>query len=976
MKLRGVWLGIIISCCGIFPLYASQVKELFDEVLKNVIQPMQNAMQVGESISLGAFASALDLPVPGPVKDVLNKIVIEAPTVLVDSSTYSASIIGGATFVNQSIVVKVRIAYGSKGAGAEEPDLVESAYPDLKESDEKPKQESKNSSQKGSSQQDSSQADAKKMANQRQVNLPVQQKSAITDNVSKTENTIKSWFKSASAKAKKSGPPNQSTSDTISAGLKKIGGNFNIAFEIGLPDGFKVSNIAPALGLLDILQLSRGAIVVTTGAFYDADFDRTFYPGLNILYTVGMGGPLDKVNTIIGSDLTSVTMHGVINPEIWGSMFTAELPGKINLGPVIQTSGLMLRLTLEEPIISVSILTGINVKVPDSDPLQFRVGLKYIPPSEIVLGGWMDGMWNHPFGIPFISIGNMGVQAGIDIATAVETLGILTVSSIGMRGEIGLADKIISVATSISLAASQSNLLISGKFEGGFGTQDAAAIGAFVIDQAAKVAGENLDLSSKVRAIVPNIGLKDAELYVSPTDISVAGKFYPKGVTIGGGIEVLGQTAECRVEISPKEISAFAYMSDFNLGPIHFTGAGLVKERGTDQSGPVFQFDVRRTLPYASMYMDARAEIDVLGGLYGDVHVDFSLKGVEFWLKTKIFDQFMSNITFSAASFLKPTDWYVICSLEQEGLDNFAKLLEQGAQAIMESAQRDIQKAKDGVKTAQQALDKIGQERENIQGQNTQNVDSAIDVMRKKVDDLKREKDALENQIRDCKGEAPKEAADEIDRRAQVAQQINSAQMIEDAGKKLAQEGYAANDIKEIQQNMWANVGSEILKSKRTELATIKQTNPQMYYKLFSTQQNDPTPAGREKDVEKTVQMLVSQGLPQAFVMPVTEKMWIKEAQDLMNEFEQKNKASWKDKNVYWQEMVKHRKEIELQRGIPGSPVENKMRVDALVNYMKDIRKQVGLNPYPDLSDTQANNFMSMMTGNLQRELEAQSTKK
>ncbi len=438
--------------------------------------------------------------------------------------------------------------------------------------------------------------------------------------------------------------------------------------------------------------------------------------------------------------------------------------------------------------IAVSILTGLNIKVPNQEqPLAFRTGLTFVPPTEFIVGGWLEGMWNNPFGVPYFSIGEVGLQAGMDINTAAASLGILALSRLGVRGVMGFGDKKVEMASSVSLSSASPDLMLHGKFVGGLYLNDVVIVGATVIEEAAKQTGKPISIKSQVTNKIPNIGLQNAEVYIAPKDVDLAGRYYKQGVLVDGVVDILGVTGELRIEIGKTSVQGLAYMSEINAGPFKLTGAGKDKKLGTADDGPILNLTVKSGAPFVELFLDARAELDkrILGGAYGDTRVNFSMNGIEFWIKTKLFDEFLTHLELSAAEFAKPKDWKVIGIFEQEALTHFATLLEKGMKEIAQSSDRDIAQAQ-------------------------QNLNNA----KAKLQALKPDKDALDNQIRKCKGQSTIKATPEqnqvqaaIDKKTQALQGPElTAQDITKQINELRKQGFNQSQLDRIEQGMWSRV--------------------------------------------------------------------------------------------------------------------------------------------------------------------------
>jgi hypothetical protein len=887
-------------------------------ILQDTLAPLKEAIKDGQTLPLSELPILNLVPLPGSIKQELDKIEIIAPQLIFDSSTMSAELSGGAILLGQPVVIKIRMAYGEKGAvGADDAFLkqikpndkvdMKAVASDLQELANNTTANMPGSEEEGSKQGKISQQAPKvggptiggqrayqaqqQLAPQKDINIPVKTAEEIVKNVNETKSKFEQLRTQASGMMK--GGATQ-VKAKIGSEAKKQLEKINFALFVGIPQ-VKFAALDPSLSFLDIISLSNLAFVVATGDYFDKTWVRTFYKGLNLFGTARMSGPLEKINSVIGSNLTEISLHGVVDPTLFGSSLTAELPGKVKLGKYLETTGLLLRLQLVQASvpIAVSIMTGLNIYVPKQEqPLGLRAGISYVPPTELVLGGWMEGMWKNPFGVPYISIGEVGIQAGTDIESAVSTLGILSLSRIGMRGRMGWANKFVEIAMSISLSTARPDLMIKGSFEGGLYLHELVEGGAKIIDESARIGGKNIKLSENVKGKIPQLGFKSAELYISPIDVSLAGRYYKQGITISGAIDILGVTTALRFAIDTNKyvIEGLGYMSNIDLKFFKITGAGPDKKRGTEDDGPIVIFKVQPSPPFAEFFIDGRVELDkkILGGAYGDARVSISVKGIEFWIKAMLFDQFMTQLEVSAPNFIKPSEWKVIGKFEQSALDVWAKLLAEGAQEIAKQASESIPKAKAKLDEAKQKLDAIGKEKEKIKRENEKNMSGVIKGMQAKLDTLKREKDALEDQIAKCKGTIPSQAQEEASLRVDsIKEKLISAADIAIQKADLEKQGFNQNQIDLILQKVWAEKAAEELegllagfnivaaqKKALTELVKSSLANKNYFEERLKSLQGVPETI--ENQIEYVLDKEVKDGMPTSYKTVVREIIWIK----------------------------------------------------------------------------------------------------
>lgn len=861
----------------------------------DTMQPLKDAIASGGSLPLTELPFVNMVPLPANIKKALDMVEIVAPSYTLDAGKQLAILEGAAVLFGQTVIVKVIMARGSLGASAKQPPFLKQVKEGNKTVPLDQKVDAKTlatvandvttetkqadaAEKKGAlpttAMVDKSQTAAsanravlQQLAPQAEVDLPVIDKGQVTQLVDATKDKIGALSKSAVDLAKQGAGKGKTA---LSKAIKDQLSQLNASIFIGLPTTPTFSAIDKSLTFLDIVKFSNIMFVATTADYYDAEWDRSFRKGFNLVGTARMSGPLEKINGIIGQNLTEITIQGVINPDLFGSSLLAELPGKIRFNKYVESSGLLLRLLLVQAAvpISVSILTGLNITVPNQQqPLAFRTGLTYVPPTEFIVGGWMEGMWNNPFGVPYFSIGELGLQAGMDINTAAASLGILALSRLGMRGIMGFGNKQIEVASSISLSSASPDIMVNGKFTGGLSLSDVVDVGAAVMEEAAKEINKPISIRSQVKGKIPDLGLKNAELYIAPKDVELAGRYYKQGVMVDGVVEILGVTAELRIQVNKTTVQGLAYMSAINAGPFKITGAGKDKKRGTGDDGPILNLSVKSSAPFVELFLDGRVELDkrILGGAYGDTRVNFSVSGIEFWFKAKLFNEFLTHLEISAPEFSKPKDWKVIGIFEQEALTQFASLLEQAIKEIAESSSRDIAQAQ-------------------------QNIDSA----RNKLQSLKPAKDALDNQIRKCKGQKeitklPQQAQIQaaIDKKVGGLQGQTTAQDIAQQINAMRKQGFTQSQLDQIEQSMWGRMvrgelqaSKDIITTFQRDPALLKGFDPatqaaiQASIGQQSTNKIDAIGATIEGQTEWAIGKALQRGMPAQFVDSIREPIW------------------------------------------------------------------------------------------------------
>jgi len=125
--------------------------------------------------------------------------------------------------------------------------------------------------------------------------------------------------------------------ETLAAAIdrkKDAQGNFVIALDLSLPKGFKFSRINSKLKPMDIIEIEKGAIILSTGAYDDVQ------QGINLEFTLAsdqkaIPGYKKVINVLNKAGLKidpNLTVIGQLAPQIFNSYFSIGIGGDIKVG--------------------------------------------------------------------------------------------------------------------------------------------------------------------------------------------------------------------------------------------------------------------------------------------------------------------------------------------------------------------------------------------------------------------------------------------------------------------------------------------------------------------------------------------------------------------------------------------------------------------------------------------------------------------
>jgi hypothetical protein len=565
--------------------------------------------------------------------------------------------------------------------------------------------------------------------------------------------------------------------------LKSVTPKFSLL--IGIPKVFSFAAIDSRLKALDTIQFQKAALALSQSDYFDSDFDIKIGRGLNILGTVKIAGPLENITNIIGQDLTSVTIHGIIDPAIFGSRFSAILPGSLNFGKNIKTGGLKLNIYLKEVGITIGIETGLKIKPPKQEEWLDFVGEITVAAEKASFEFNMRGMWENIFGIPGPKMGNVKFKATIDYTFAAATEGILSLSGLGFGGEIGIGGKSVE-ANVYGEVSTTEDILVSGEIKGGIFLEDIVSFSLEIVEAYAKLAQQIGGLADKkidisritqfkniVEKNVPHLGFETAYFSMSPKVMFFGGKKYD-GIEFNLTTHLLDKKLTMRLKLDKTGIEGFGSMSEIKIGPVVISGVGKDKTQGTIDDGPAVSLMLKPSEGKAALFLSGSIDAYLFGKhFFVDTLLDVSPAGLH---AKFVQDIGIFKMQLELSALLKePKDFFIKAHMEQEALDKLSVLLEKGSKEIIERSNRDISRAQQEVSAAykkvtaaKEEITKIKERRQKIEAENKTTIARARAKIEQDITKYEQAQTELNKAIEQCKGQAPQEALQDIDSKARI----------------------------------------------------------------------------------------------------------------------------------------------------------------------------------------------------------------
>jgi hypothetical protein len=415
------------------------------------------------------------------------------------------------------------------------------------------------------------------------------------------------------------------------------------------PEGWDLGKIAAPLSpLKDVL--SGLSIIASSYAYRDEEL------GINIGRGLTFAAKLD-VSKVPGIDKLFQEIKFKPEPCIFSGTigtpkdiaFSGTLP--INL-PLMNKKFLHTKADVPEVILKhleisfagippeFSFKCGVQVKPRAKDkPLLFTGAFTIDTTGQFGIEGSMVGPWVNPFGIPGITLEDVGLEFGArpnppPVVIIPQRFGFTGMTAIGDKKDPAKQVK-AQFTTSFDIKQPQSMVFH-------------AKLDKLSLRNIASIPG-NVGIKIPVDKL-PNLKIDKVEYGFSPFGGSVKVgeviKNFPAGITMRGRVEILNKFVECEFTINTTPgpdfgIRAIGMMSNFNIGPFKVSGAGEDGIYGTPDDGPTFQMiltPLKQKLFISGLmdFFESR----------GNVEVGISLAGIDIETKVKLFNVF--DTTFSA----------------------------------------------------------------------------------------------------------------------------------------------------------------------------------------------------------------------------------------------------------------------------------------------------------------------------------------
>ncbi len=540
--------------------------------------------------------------------------------------------------------------------------------------------------------------------------------------------------------------------------LADISSIFSPLDDIGLKDiSFAYVNASQTISAIG--KVGKNA---STGIF-DNFKTTSLNQGFNLVagFNPSLPKPFDKIPNVNLKVIVPQTLNAL--PQLEGDI---ELGALGNFAPKnfsLQSAFLSLS-TVELPIPSVTYGAGLKFKasLPTSIDFKKLENINFTTDAKITLsavGGTVnfeffqdpgdDNIWHHPFGIPNLDLGSLGLLTGYTTDGPIPVLGISgKINFNGMiRGGVGIFDAEIPEMSIISLIS---------------GPQISAAEKElnFKKDILNLFLPDNIEIKT-LPPFLTEFDLDTLSMTIAPTGGTFFGVTYPQGFSLYSKAHFWGFGGRLSLDIGANGLKGTAKIApfDFKIDGTRVLKIGAATNPSDSAEVSVdFSTDQITRNGDSLVYIDAAVE---LLGMKGSANILLGNNGTYFKLHGQIYNLFEADIDAQLkGTFKNPKDFHIRASMSssfneylnaqvQSGLDAATKA-EQRAFAKAQSNVSDAQAVIDGNSTITDAFNKASNDVDNAKKE-VDRLQGLIDNVRREIDAAQRNRDdAARNRCESC----------------------------------------------------------------------------------------------------------------------------------------------------------------------------------------------------------------------------------
>lgn len=461
--------------------------------------------------------------------------------------------------------------------------------------------------------------------------------------------------------------------------VRKLGAKwgFSVAFEP--PANWKLSKLASELAVLDGLDMSSTALVLSS-----VDNDALTLPALSSPVSVKKGFNLAASLDLsaLGADKVLNTASLQIYAAIGGTpsniVLEAAFRGLVKINENTAFGDIRFRLTPSPQNFSVELLGTVFAQIGESK-LQFIGGMK-VQPRSALLKTTMKGDWIEPFGVKGVIVSNLAIELGLSFPPLLP--------SVGFAGTLQVGDFKGSVAV---------------KFSAAFPSQSMLAIEfnqLYLMDIIKQFCGAKIaaKIPASIQKTVLLIGLENVKIYIVPQTTTIGELVYEQGFIIRGKLVLWGLEIETDMSLDYTE----GVLVKGSVSRVELAGLfSLTGSQGRERASLLF--DLRRS---AKPRVDIEGAVTILG-FTREVTINFSDSGFYFRTSAKIFDLFEATIEASGSDLQNGGSFMLSVMMKQDLLEYLREKATAAIDAAAKESIRKIEAAQRDVDNAQAEVNRL-----------------------------------------------------------------------------------------------------------------------------------------------------------------------------------------------------------------------------------------------------------------------------
>ncbi|CDK30229.1 hypothetical protein [Candidatus Babela massiliensis] len=368
---------------------------------------------------------------------------------------------------------------------------------------------------------------------------------------------------------------------------------------IELPKGFQFAQLNPDLKFLDSVRLEDGALALGTN-FNDPTYGD-IKAGLTLIAKAQLEEPFLTANNFIknatngayGLPQTEFELRGNILPGVSGTSIGRTVPGRITFQssnkPLIEFDNMNFKLIVLPPTKELKYGSGLSLGLSGGlklllnnmysnlSPLDFEAFFNIDTSLKASLSATMSGLLDlKPVGLPF-TFGNVTINQDFNI----QNMQNLNLKNLVLAGQanFGPANQQSKLISTIDLNFNENNtnIFTYGTLEPATPGRNALSL-SDILNLSTTAYTQLKSGESQFKANIPELAIKHAEFFFSPSNIIYGNKTLPGGLTIDTSLDIFGGTANVVFKLDQTGFDATGYIvSEIDLGLVKILGASESK---------------------------------------------------------------------------------------------------------------------------------------------------------------------------------------------------------------------------------------------------------------------------------------------------------------------------------------------------------------------------------------------------------------